>query len=234
MIRSVDDPLGPVGQDPDSARDTACELTASVTTCTPPTIEPPEPPPVDFVAGGGTGPGLGTLLVVLLVVALVAAIVWLVLAAIERRGPLDDEEAVADVDEDLDETSDERIVDDSRPPDRWRRAAAEHRAAGRFRDAVRCQYRALVGDLARAGIVDEIPGRTSGEEREQLRMLAADVAPAFDAAADIFDAAWFDDAEVTVDHDERFLRAERTVLDHVDRRAVAPSRRRTPARSGGR
>ena len=44
--------------------------------------------------------------------------------------------------------------------------------ARRFRDAIRCRYRALVGDLARRGMIDEIPGRTSGEERVQMAAAA--------------------------------------------------------------
>jgi hypothetical protein len=89
-------------------------------------------------------------------------------------------------------------------------------------EAVRCQYRALIGDLARSGYVDEIPGRTSGEERQQVAEIAPrlgelgrDVARQFDVAADTFDEAWFDDSEVTTGDDKRFLAAEQAVLDVV-------------------
>ena len=215
-LRSADDPLGPIDQQPDAPRDLACDLTASDAVCSPPEPDPPDPSDFDFdpptdAAGAG---GLGTLLVVLLVVVLVAAVAWMIVSMVRNRAPIDDLDA-DDLDEELDDVAEDRIVDVEQPPDRWRRAAAEHREAGRFRDAVRCEYRALVGDLARAGHVDEIPGRTSGEEREQVRALAPGVAAAFDAAADIFDAAWFDDAEVTVDHDERFVAAATSVLDDV-------------------
>ena len=74
------------------------------------------------------------------------------------------------------------------------------------------EYRALVGDLARAGYVDEIPGRTSGEERAQVAEIAPRLGEAgravsseFDVAADTFDVAWFDDGVVTRGDDERFL-----------------------------
>lgn len=212
-LGSAEDPLGPVDQLPDASRDLACVLTASDAVCSPPDPDPPDfdlQPPAD-VAGAGS---FGTLLVVLLVAALVVAVVWMIVSVVRNRAPLDDVDD-DEVDEQLDDVVDGRIVDVERPPDRWRRTAVEHRAAGRFRDAVRCEYRALVGDLARAGHVDEIPGRTSGEEREQVRALAPGVASAFDLAADIFDGAWFDDAEVTADDDGRFVAASTAVLDDV-------------------
>ena len=222
-------PFGPVDVDPDAtrdlARDVACRLTAAEVRCS-----PPEPNPADFdlpdLSGGGAGFGpFGTLLVVLLVAALVAVVVWMVAKAIKERDIDDDDDLIdlIDLDEDLDEAVGERIIDEQQPPDRWRRAAQEHRTAGRFRDSVRCEYRALVGDLARAGAIDEIPGRTSGEERAQLASLAPAVSQNFDDAADIFDAAWFDDHVVTADADTRFVAVSRVVLDTV---LVGPGRRR--------
>lgn len=215
----ADDPLGPNEQQPDTARDLACDLTAADRLCSPPEPEPRDPndfdfdPPVEIGAGAGFG-GAGTLLVIVLVIALVLAVGWVVLSMVRNRGPIDDTDA-DDLDEELDDVVEDRIVDEERPPDRWRRAAAEHRDAERFRDAVRCEYRALVGDLARGGHVDEIPGRTSGEERAQVRSLAPSVAPSFDRAADIFDSAWFDDADVTAEHDRHFVDAATFVLDDV-------------------
>lgn len=208
-------PLGSNTVDPDAARDVACDLTASDSVCSPPATVVEQPPDLPEFSGAGGGSAIGTFLVVLLVAALVLAIVWIVVSVVRRRGDLDDDRGEDDLDEELDELARPRIVDDARPPERWRRAAADHRAAGRYRDAVRCEYRALVGELARAGIVDEIPGRTSGEERAQLRRLAPDVSPAFDEAADIFDEAWFDDDEVTAAHDARFVAGAQVVRTHV-------------------
>jgi len=103
-------------------------------------------------------------------------------------------------------------IDRSREPVNWRAEADGHRRAGRYRDAVRCRYRALVGDLARKGLIDEIPGRTTGEERMQLRVVSPDAAPAFNAAANLFDGAWFGNLPVDEDDDDRFLAIERDVL----------------------
>jgi hypothetical protein len=220
FARSVD-PLGPRDIDPDRIRDGACDVTAPGRICNPSTPNPPREP--DTPSGSPLG-ALADLVVLVLVVALAAALVWLAVRFLAGRrvGSADDDEEHLDVDESIDEAVDARVVDHETPPDRWRRRAAEHRERGDYRESVRCEYRALVGDLARAGHVDEIPGRTSGEERAQLRELAPqlgergrDVAEQFDTAADTFDAAWFDDGEVTRDDDDRFVAAARQVLGVV-------------------
>lgn len=191
------DPLGPAPVDPDEVRDIACDATASSSVCSPP-VEPPEPPDFDVPSEAASGAfGFAQLVVILLVIALAALLAWLVYQFLAGRDVADHDD---DVDEDLDATEDldeelPRIIDEERPPDRWRRRAEEHRAHGEFRDSIRCEYRALVGDLARAGFVDEIPGRTSGEERSQVADIAPDASPVaarFAAAADLFDRAWFD------------------------------------------
>lgn len=220
------DPLGPTDIDPDDARDRACSVTSTNRVCNPSASEPADPPSSPDIPEPGAGAGLfGQLLVVLLVAALVVAIVWLVLRWMSGEGSAgvdgDDGELI-DVDESVDEVVDARVIDHETPPDRWRRHASDARQRGDFREAIRCQYRGLIGDLARSGFVDEIPGRTSGEERSQVAEIAprlgsngAAVAAQFDVAADIFDEAWFDDDVVSADDDRRFLAAEHPVLDAV-------------------
>ena len=90
--------------------------------------------------------------------------------------------------------------------------AERHRAEGRFRDALRCRYRALVGDLARRGLLDEIPGCTTGEERRQLRVTSPNAVPFFGEAADIFDGAWYGNVSVDASDDDRFRQLDRDVL----------------------
>lgn len=218
-------PLGPTDIDPDDIRDVACDATATAQVCNPPlrdTPDPPDPPDVgDPTAGAGL---VGQLVVVLLVVALVLAIAWLIARWRQGESTPSDGDDVDDGngDEEIEEVIGTRVVDHETSPQRWRRLASDHREQGRFRDAIRCEYRALVGDLARAGYVDEIPGRTSGEERAQVAEIAARLGDAgrsvgsqFDAAADTFDIAWFDDGVVTAADDQRFLAAQRAVLDGV-------------------
>ena len=221
----IADPLGPTNIDPDDARDRACDVTSPGRICNPGVPDPPDPPrDAPDLPGSGAG-FFGQLLVFLLVVGLVVAVVWIAMRFLDGQSAGNDDGddgELLDVDESIDEIIDARIVDHETPPDRWRRLATDARDRGDHREAVRCQYRALVGDLARAGYVDEIPGRTSGEERDQVAEIAprlgtvgGDVAKQFDIAADTFDEALFDDRVVTSVDDQRFLGAERSVLDVV-------------------
>jgi hypothetical protein len=140
------------------------------------------------VFGGGGG---GSFVAWALLALVVAGIVLLVVFRI-RRGPVVRPEART------------VVVDHSREPSDWRAEADEHARRGRFRDALRCRYRALVGDLARRGLLDEIPGRTTGEERGQLRTTAPVVAAEFTDATDLFDRAWYGDEPTGAGEDDRF------------------------------
>jgi hypothetical protein len=190
-LHAPDDPLGPVDQDADAIRAAVCRLVGADRACVAdaPTSEQP--------GSGGGGSGLASVFEIVLWVlffALVAALAYVVVHAlmtgriggrprrIRTRGAAADAGA---------EPLTPMIVDVSREPDEWRREAEAHRAAGRFRESVRCRYRALVGDLARRGMIDEIPGRTSGEERTQIAAVAPRVAADFSVAADLFDDAWY-------------------------------------------
>lgn len=93
-----------------------------------------------------------------------------------------------------------------RPAVAWDREADEHAAAGRWRDAVRCRYRALVARLAAGGAVEEVPGRTAGEYRLALRSTRPGAAGPFGEATDLFERAWYGDAP-TSGPDEARLRA---------------------------
>ncbi|HLY82838.1 MAG TPA: DUF4129 domain-containing protein [Acidimicrobiales bacterium] len=73
----------------------------------------------------------------------------------------------------------------------WRAEAARHDREGRWRDALRCRYRALVADLAGRGVVEEIPGRTAGEYRGEVAVRAPGVSPLFRDATERFEGAWY-------------------------------------------
>ena len=60
-----------------------------------------------------------------------------------------------------------------RPPADWLREAASYEAQGDWRNALLARYRALVAELGRRGVVDEIAGRTSGEYRREVAALPA-------------------------------------------------------------
>ena len=208
-----DDPLGPVSQDPDEVRDAACRLVEAKDVCQPPappaTVDPPQR------SGGGTG-GF-SFVGGLLWVVLIAVVLALVYVAVRYLGDRQGSRSTGDdgddeVDPDDDALVGTVIIDRSREPKGWRGEADDHRAAGRYRDALRCRYRALVGDLARRGLLDEIPGRTTGEERRQLRASAPNAAPFFREAADLFDGAWYGHLTVGAADDDRFQQLDREVL----------------------
>lgn len=76
-------------------------------------------------------------------------------------------------------------------PAAWSRAAEEHARAGRFREASRCRYRALLAELEGRGILEDRPGQTVGEETLDLRRTRPALAVPFGDAAELFQTAWY-------------------------------------------
>jgi len=211
LLASTGDPLGPVDQDPDAVREEACKLVSS----NPSVCSPPKPPPSKSGDGSGFDLSFVSMLLWVLLVVAVLALLYLLVRWVatargggrRRRDEVSDEAADDDIVE-----RDAVAIDRSREPTNWRSDAYEHRRAGRYRDALRCCYRALVGDLARRVLIDDIPGRTTGEERAQLRRVTPSASEQFDSAADLFDAAWYGDDEVGAADDDRFQWLEQRVL----------------------
>lgn len=84
----------------------------------------------------------------------------------------------------------------------WRAEADAHAAAGRWRDAVRCRWRAMVADLVERRTIDEVPGTTSGEYRRLVAAAAPGAAEPFAAGTDVFDRAWYGGIDVgAADHE---------------------------------
>lgn len=208
------DPLEPVDQDPDVVREEACRLVSRDTSvCAPPGTNPP---PTDSGGGGSSLDLLGLLLWGVFIVVIVVLLAYLIRLMIERSGGRTKRKKNADTDDTDDEVEEAAVaIDRSREPTNWRAEAEEHRRAGRYREAMRCRYRALVGDLARRGLIDEIPGRTTGEERTQLRKVEPNAGSPFTSAADLFDGAWYGHHEVGADDDERFQSFESEVLSRT-------------------
>ena len=105
----------------------------------------------------------------------------------------------------------------------WLAEAAAHEQEQRWRDAVRCRYRALLADLAAEGLVDEIAGRTSGEYLTVVREDVPKAAPAFADATRHFEAAWYGQAPVTGADVEAFAAAARSALAAAGARRVLAS-----------
>lgn len=103
------------------------------------------------------------------------------------------------------------VSDGRRSAAQWRQAADEHASAGRWPDAVRCRWRAVVAHLVERGRIDDVDGSTAGDHRAQVATRVAEVAPAFEEATAVFEAAWYGGAEVGPDDHQRLLAAERAI-----------------------
>lgn len=91
-----------------------------------------------------------------------------------------------------------------RTPAAWRAEAEGHEAAGAWKRALRCRYRALVGDLVAEGVLDDVAGRTTGEYRRDLTARSPDRAVAFAAATELFELAWYADRPTGPEENARF------------------------------
>jgi hypothetical protein len=78
-----------------------------------------------------------------------------------------------------------------RLPEAWLADAERLEAAGDWRQGLRCRYRALIVTLSARGVVEEIPGTTTGAYRRQVEVAAPDAAGAFAAATELFEHAWY-------------------------------------------
>ena len=154
---------------------------------------------VDRALSFGSPGTVAGLVVLAVVLALVIALLWRIGRTIGR-----DPSGALSIDEDV-----------GRPATDWRAEAARHEATGEWRDALRCRYRALVADLAGRGLVDEIPGRTTGEYRAEVAVSVPAVDADFATATDLFERAWYGAADAGPDENERFRGAADRVLHEV-------------------
>lgn len=103
-----------------------------------------------------------------------------------------------------------------RTADEWREAAREAEHRGDLREAVRGWYRALVGDAASRGLVEEIPGRTAGQYLAAIRQEVPAAAEAFRRATRTFEEAWYGSHAVTVDDVRRIERDAEAAVRALD------------------
>jgi hypothetical protein len=150
------------------------------------------------VARPGTAVGL-------VIVALAVIAVVVVVVRFSRNMQCDPDRGVA------------VLSDVGRPATDWRAAASRHEAAEEWREALRCRYRALVADLAQRGLVDEIPGRTSGEYRAAVAATRPSAAEDFGGATDLFERAWYGSVAAGPDENESFRELADRVLVGVER-----------------
>ena len=149
---------------------------------------------IGALISGGTGAVVAWVLLAVVVGVVGLLIVKAVQRDRRRRDGADDGPAIG-------VTTDER-----RPAEAWSAEAERLEAEGRWREALRCRYRALVATLARTGVVEEVPGRTAGEYRTLVTRTKPPVAEPFAGATDLFERAWYGSEDTGPDDRDAFRR----------------------------
>jgi len=151
------------------------------------------------VLGGGRGTVVGLVLLALLVATSVA--VWVRFARTMSRDP------------DVRDTG--ATIDERRAARDWTSEADAAAVDGRWRDAMRCRYRALIARLSERGVVEEIPGRTAGEYRHELHRALPVAAGDFGRATELFELAWYGAAPTTPSDHDSFVELSQRVVASV-------------------
>lgn len=159
-----------------------------------------DPPGFGGSGGGSGGSSLFTVVVLALAVVLVV-VVARSLRGTWRRSRRPSAAAPLDV-----------AVQGRRSVAAWDELAARLEAEGRWKDAVRARFASLVERLVERGVVDDAPGRTSGEYRAEVAATRPEAAAAFAVAADLFERAWYGDLPTGPEEAERFTDGAARVL----------------------
>ena len=147
---------------------------------------------IDFGVGSGSG-FVGNLLSIALIIGVGYLLVRLALAIAGRtRAP---EQAT-------DELTIE--VEAGRDASDWGADAERFEAAGEWREAMRARYRQLVRSLIDEGVLDEVPGRTTGEYRTEFARERPANADPFGALTDLFEEVWYGGRDTDASDNQRF------------------------------
>jgi hypothetical protein len=116
------------------------------------------------------------------------------------------------------------VLDDETTDAAGHRAAADaHAAAGRWREAVRERFRAVVRALEERALLVPTPGRTADEAAAEAGALLPDVAADLRAGARLFDDVWYGGRPATAAHDQRLRDLDAAVAASRPRLDVAPA-----------
>lgn len=135
-----------------------------------------------FSFGVGGGPGFLGNLVGLAILVGVAVLLVLLVRALMRRVRIDKPDKVDDLSIEL---------EDGRDAADWRAEAERLEAAGQWRDAMRARYRELVRALIEDGVLEDLPGRTTGEYRSAYVAARPAHGLAFAALTELFEGVWY-------------------------------------------
>lgn len=129
--------------------------------------------------------------VIIVLAAVLVYVIWRLLRGRIRRTKQPAEEPVIEVEE-------------VRSTAQWRSAAEDHEAAGEWKEALRCRYRELIGQLIDRRAISDIPGRTTGELRIELASTTPEANAMFDEACWLFELPWYADAPTGPEESRRF------------------------------
>ena len=177
--------LPPSVHDPQGVRDLADQILADRRYERPPKSVPDRIldwflEQIDSVLGSLVGSGAGTVIAWAVVIGVVALITYLIVRY-GRVGGLERPAA----------PSARMMVELTRTPGEWLAEAASLEAVGRWREALRCRHRALIGELVRQGAIPDRAGRTAREYVRDVAVSRVAVLEDFVAATDLFERVWY-------------------------------------------
>jgi hypothetical protein len=148
---------------------------------------------ITFGLGGGPG-FLGNLVSLAIIAGIVVVLVLIARSLIRRTRPpkpLVDDELTIELEEGRDASD-------------WRSDAERFEAAGQWREAMRARYRELVRTLIEHRVLDDLPGRTTGEYRAEFVHARPANAAAFIELTELFEAVWYGGLETDAGDNQRF------------------------------
>lgn len=163
--------------------------------------------PDSLSPGSGLGGTIFTVFAWVVIIAVIGAVAYLVYRLVAGRSPRP-EPAAPELDV---------SAHAGRAPADWRLAAEECEQEGRWKEALLCRYRALVGELVDASLIPDIPGRTPGEYRLDLAESLPPGADEFGEATDLFEEAWYADRPTGPDENSRFRQLSESVVVEAKR-----------------
>lgn len=159
---------------------------------------------ITFGAGSGSG-FVGNLIGLALVAGALYLLVRLALALSRRtRKPKTDADSELTIE-----------LEAGRAAADWRAEAERFEAAGQWREAMRARYRELVRSLIEEGVLDDVPGRTTGEFRSEFATARPTRAPAFGALTDLFESVWYGGRDTDASDNQRFRTLAEQSLDRA-------------------
>lgn len=205
--------LPPSTHDPESVREAADRILAEGRYDRPPESIPDRilgwlGEQIGKVLGSAVGSGAGTLVFWAVVLAAIGLVVYLII----RYGRLGKVPSLPGRDRHV-------MVEMTRLPAEWLAEAERLEAEGRWREAMRCRYRAVIGELVRQGAIRERAGRTAREHLRDVTRARPQAAGPLSAATELFESVWYGDAACGADESALFqaLAAEVRAASSGDR-----------------